>query len=218
MKRLEFSLLIALLFGAVLRMSALQVECDGIRGSVLRLHVLANSDTAEDQRLKLDVRDRLLEVSGELFSQAKSREDAIKSAESHLAYLQKEAEKVVQAEGYQYPVEVRLEETYFTTRSYGEITLPAGNYQALRVVIGEGEGHNWWCVMFPPLCLSAASEDETQLEDVLDPQQMELVQGSEYEMKFKCVELYEEWKRSWEASDTAVSSKAVSQNKNCGQF
>ena len=218
MKRLEISLLIALLFGAVLRMSALQVECDGIRRSVLRLHVLANSDTAEDQRLKLDVRDRLLEVSGELFSQAKSREDAIKSAESHLAYLQKEAEKVVQAEGYQYPVEVRLEETYFTTRSYGEITLPAGNYQALRVVIGEGEGHNWWCVMFPPLCLSAASEDETQLEDVLDPQQLELVQGSEYEMKFKCVELYEEWKRSWEASDEAMPSKAVSPNKNCGQF
>ena len=218
MKRLEISLLIALLFGAVLRMSALQIECDGIRESVLRLHVLANSDTAEDQQLKLDVRDRLLEVGGELFSQAKNREDAIKSAESHLAYLQKEAEKVVQAEGYQYPVEVRLEETYFTTRSYGEITLPAGNYQALRVVIGEGEGHNWWCVMFPPLCLSAASEDEAQLEDVLDPQQMELVQGSEYEMKFKCVELYEEWKRSWEASDAAVSSKAVSQNKNCGQF
>lgn len=218
MKRLEISLLIALLFGAVLRMSALQIECDGIRESVLRLHVLANSDTAEDQQLKLDVRDRLLEVSGELFSQAKNREDAIKIAESHLAYLQKEAEKVMQAEGYQYPVEVKLEETYFTTRSYGEITLPAGNYQALRVVIGEGEGHNWWCVMFPPLCLSAASEEEAQLEDVLDPQQLELVQGSGYEMKFKCVELYEEWKRSWEASDAAVSSKEVSQNKNCGQF
>ena len=72
-------------------------------------------------------------------------------------------------------------------------SLPAGNYQALRVVIGEGEGHNWWCVMFPPLCISAASEDEAQLSEVLTPEQMELVETDGYEVRFKCVELYEEF-------------------------
>ncbi|MGN0474189.1 MAG: stage II sporulation protein R, partial [Acutalibacteraceae bacterium] len=157
MKRLEISLLIALVFGIVLSITSLNVECDDIRESVLRLHVLANSDDEADQNLKLKVRDRLLEVSNDIYSNAKTREDAIESTESNLALLQSEAQKVVIANGYNYPVSVELEDTYFTTRTYENITLPAGEYKALRVIIGEGAGHNWWCVMFPPLCISAAS-------------------------------------------------------------
>lgn len=195
MKRLEISLLIALVFGIVLSMSSLNVECDEIRESVLRLHVLANSDDEADQNLKLKVRDRLLEVSNEIYSNAKTREDAIKSTESNLALLQSEAQKVVIANGYDYPVSVELEDTYFTTRTYENITLPAGEYKALRVIIGEGAGHNWWCVMFPPLCISAASENEAQLDDVLNDEQMEFVQGTQYEARFKCVEWYEEIKQ-----------------------
>ncbi len=195
MKRLEISLLIALVFGIVLSMSALNIECDDIRESVLRLHVLANSDDEADQNLKLKVRDRLLEVSNDIYANAKNREDAIEHTESNLALLQSEAQKVVIANGYDYPVSVELEDTYFNTRTYGDITLPAGEYKALRVIIGEGAGHNWWCVMFPPLCISAASDDEAQLDDVLTADQMEFVEGTQYEAKFKCVEWYEEIKQ-----------------------
>lgn len=195
MKRLEISLLIAFVFGIVLSMTALNMECNEIRDSVFRLHVLANSDDEDDQNLKLKVRDRLLEVSNDIYADVQNREEAIKNTESNLALLQYEAENVVKANGYDYPVTVELEETYFTTRTYGDVTLPAGNYQALRVIIGEGAGHNWWCVMFPPLCISAASDSEAQLEDVLNSEQMDLVEGTGYEAKFKCVELYEELKK-----------------------
>lgn len=202
MKRMELSLLIALIFSAVLSMSALNLECEEIRGSVLRLHVLANSDSEDDQNLKLKVRDRLLEVSTDIYAYAQSKDEAIQSTQENLSLLQAEAEKVIQENGYNYPVSVALEETYFNTRSYGDITLPAGNYQALRVIIGEGEGHNWWCVMFPPLCISAVSPEiseaenavnEARLDDVLNEQQLDLVEGSQYEARFKCVELYEEF-------------------------
>lgn len=192
MKRIEISLLIALIFSAVLSMSALNIECEEIRGSVLRLHVLANSDSEDDQNLKLKVRDRLLEVSTDIYSCAQSKDEAVQSTRENLSMLQTEAERVIKDNGYDYPVSVELEETYFNTRSYGDITLPAGNYQALRVIIGEGDGHNWWCVMFPPLCISAVSEEEARLDDVLNEQQLDLVEGSQYEARFKCIELYEE--------------------------
>ncbi len=192
MKRIEISLLIALIFSAVLSMSTLNIECGEIRDSVLRLHVLANSDSEEDQNLKLKVRDRLLEVSGDIYSEAQSKDEAVQSTRENLSMLQTEAEQVIRDNGYHYPVSVELEETYFNTRSYGDITLPAGNYQALRVIIGEGEGHNWWCVMFPPLCISAVSEEEAQLDDVLNDEQLNLVEGTQYEARFKCIEWYEE--------------------------
>ena len=193
MKRLEISVLLAFVFSVLLSMAALNTECAEIRSSVLRMHVLANSDSEEDQALKLQVRDRLLEISREIYSHAATREEAIRQTNTHLQLLQEEAQKVVVLRGYDYRVSVALENSYFTTRTYGDVTLPAGNYQALRVVIGEGEGHNWWCVMFPPLCISAASEDEAQLSEVLTPQQMELVETDGYEVRFKCVELYEEF-------------------------
>ncbi len=193
MKRLEISVLLAFVFSVLLSMTALNTECAEIRSSVLRMHVLANSDSEEDQALKLQVRDRLLEISREIYSHAATREEAIRQTNTHLQLLQEEAQKVVVLRGYDYRVSVALENSYFTTRTYGDVTLPAGNYQALRVVIGEGEGHNWWCVMFPPLCISAASEDEAQLSEVLTPQQMELVETDGYEVRFKCVELYEEF-------------------------
>ena len=142
------------------------------------------------------VRDRILTVSEKMFSHAATKEEAVEDARNHLSLLQEEAQKVIFDDGYAYPVSVSLETSYFTTRSYGNVTLPAGEYQALRVVIGDGGGHNWWCVMFPPLCISAASEEEAQLSDVLSPEQMTLVESDGYEIKFKCVELYEEFRRA----------------------
>ncbi len=195
MKRLEISVLLSIVFSVLLSICALNTECSEIRSSVLRLHVLANSDSSADQELKLKVRDRLLEVSQGIYLHAKTKNDAIEATSENLSLLREEAQQVIASNGYDYPVSVLLEDCYFNTRTYGDITLPAGKYQALRVVIGEGAGHNWWCVMFPPLCISAASDDEAALSDVLSPEQMELVEGDGYEIKFKCVELYEEFKQ-----------------------
>ena len=191
--RIEISLLAAVVFSAVLSICSLNIECGEIRSSVLRLHVLANSDSQYDQELKLKVRDRLLEVSEGMYSKAKTKEEAVSVTQSNLGLLQSEAEKVLRANGCNDSVSVSLEECYFTTRTYGDVTLPAGDYQALRVIIGEGAGHNWWCVMFPPLCISPASENQAELEDVLSEEQLELVEGDGYEIKFKCVEMYEEF-------------------------
>ena len=196
MKRLEISVCLGLVFAVLLSIASLNTECSEIRDSVLRLHVLATSDSAEDQALKLKVRDRILTVSEKMFSHAATKEEAVEDARNHLSLLQEEAQKVIFDDGYAYPVSVSLETSYFTTRSYGNVTLPAGEYQALRVVIGDGGGHNWWCGMFPPLCISAASEEEAQLSDVLSPEQMTLVESDGYEIKFKCVELYEEFRRA----------------------
>ena len=192
MKRLEISVLLSLVFSVLLSFAALNTECSSIRCSVLRLHVLANSDSTADQSLKLKVRDRLLEISADMYSHAKSKEEAVTATRDNLDTFRREAENVIAQNGYDYPVSVSLENSYFNTRTYGDITLPAGEYQALRVVIGEGAGHNWWCVMFPPLCVSPASEGEAQLCDVLSSEEMELVEGDGYEIKFKCVEVYEE--------------------------
>ncbi len=193
MRRLEISILLSVVFSAVLSMMALNTECSDIRGSVLRMHVLANSDSEADQELKLKVRDRLLEVSDVIYSKAKTKEEAVQATEKNISMLRDVARAVVLSNGYDYPVSVSLEESYFGTRTYGSITLPAGKYQAVRVVIGKGAGHNWWCVMFPPLCISAASEDEALLSDMLTREQLKLVEGDGYEIRFKCVEVYEEF-------------------------
>ena len=195
MRRIEISILGAIIFSVVLSMCTVGTECASIRDSVLRLHVLANSDSNDDQALKLKVRDRLLDVSGELYAECDTKEEAVSATRKSLDALTSEAESVVRECGFDYPVRISLEESYFNTRTYGNVTLPAGNYQAVRVIIGEGKGHNWWCVMFPPLCVSPASEDSVGLDDVLTPEQMELVECDGYEIKFKCVELYEELRK-----------------------
>lgn len=169
-------------------------QCDAIRGSVLRLHILANSDSAPDQKLKLQVRDKILAQSQELFGDAGNRAQAESDVRAHLAQLAAVAQREVYDEGYTYPVQAKLVHMYFTTRTYGSVTLPAGMYDAVRVTIGAAKGHNWWCVLFPPLCIPAAESGE-KLGDVLEPGELRLVEGSgkQVVLKFKSVELCEEF-------------------------
>lgn len=134
-------------------------DCEEIPNEVLRLHILANSDSDDDQNLKYGLRDFLLSDLNSIFSGAESLEQASSIAENNLDYITKRAEIYMTENGYTYGVEIELTKMYFTTRAYGNVTLPAGNYKALRVIIGEGKGQNWWCVMFPPLCLPAVSEN-----------------------------------------------------------
>ena len=137
---------------------------DELRGSVLRLHILAESDSEYDQKLKIKVRDRLLE--SDIFSGAESIEDAEKIAREKLPEIIDMAEQTLRENGCKLPVTAEIINMDFDERVYGDITMPAGNYKALRIKIGSAKGHNWWCVMYPPLCIPPACEIEENEETV----------------------------------------------------
>lgn len=175
-------------------------DCGEIRDSVLRLHILAESDDPEDQRLKLLVRDAVTGQCAGLFDGAATREQARELAGQALPEIERIAEQTLRDNGCELPVRAELTHMYFTTRTYDTATLPAGQYDALRLTIGSGQGHNWWCMIFPPLCVSAAS-DHTTLSDVLDERQLDVVEHAErYTVRLKVVEWWEalaEKCRSW---------------------
>ena len=175
----------ALVVCLMLSVCQLHGTCESVREEVVRLHILANSDSAEDQALKLKVRDAILEASADWQEMAATPEEALALAESRLPQLQAVAEQTIAAEGYDYPVTAQVCRMYFTTRQYETFTLPAGVYDAVRLSIGEGAGQNWWCVMYPPLCVGAA-HNPTALWD--DSQQTLVQNGDRYVVKFKVVE------------------------------
>ena len=182
----------ALILSLIVSFCGFSGECNQIRERVLRLHVLANSNTDEDQQLKLKVRDTVVQTAANLFDTAENEGEAIEQARARLPEIEAAAQNRVYVEGYDYQVKAELCEMYFTTRQYETVTLPAGIYDAVRITIGEGRGKNWWCVVFPPMCLSAAS-DAAELSDVLDPEQEEIVtQPKKYEIRFKIVEIFED--------------------------
>ena len=172
-----------------------QAQCAGIRKQVLRLHVVANSDSEADQRAKLHVRDKLLEAGAELFGSAANSAQAEAEITPHLAEMEACAREALRALGLETPVRVTLGEAYFGTRTYAPegVTLPAGRYRALIVSLGEAKGQNWWCVMFPPLCLPAARpRGAVSLDVLLTGGQLRVVQSNpRYELRFKLVELWE---------------------------
>ena len=148
------------LFVACLVCTALWAEATQVRlaSQVIRLHVLANSDSEEDQALKLAVRDRVLETTSALLAGETEPQAAAVLLNQHLDDIAQTAAQEISAQGHDDRVEVRLEQTWFPTRQYQGISLPAGNYLALRVLIGAAEGHNWWCVIFPSLCVPATAD------------------------------------------------------------
>ena len=124
----------------------------GIAGEVFRLHVIANSDTEEDQKLKLKIKTRIVEYLEEIMGKDADLEETKEAVLTHLGEIEREAEKLVHEQGFDYPVKAVVEKTYFPKKSYGDCTFPAGEYEALNVKIGEARGHNWWCVLYPSLC------------------------------------------------------------------
>ena len=146
-------------FGAFAR------ECDEIPRYVLRLHIPANSDGEYDQKVKLALRDLVLEEYGAQLAECSSREEAVAEIQSLLPEIEERCCAFLERQGVDYGARAELTEMYFTTREYENVTLPAGDYLALRITLGSGEGHNWWCVMFPPLCIPMASQPIT--DDVL---------------------------------------------------
>jgi stage II sporulation protein R len=166
-----------------------------IYDNVLRLHVLANSDSSEDQALKLEVRDRILEETATLFKDCKTKDEAREAVESNLDKIREIAEQTVREAGYEYGVSVSLGEEEYPTKNYEECCFPAGEYLSLRVMIGEAEGENWWCVLFPPLCLDAAGESREVFAEVgLTDQQYSFItetDNAQYKVRFKLLEVIE---------------------------
>ena len=153
----EIALLVGLAIFLISGALALQTQ-EQLSDKVVRLHVLANSDSEEDQALKLLVRDAILERAEDLLSKSGDREEAEGLLRGRLLEFEQVAAAVIAQAGYDYPVRVELEDTQFPTKEYDGFTLPAGEYLALRVLIGEAKGQNWWCVVFPPLCTTASVE------------------------------------------------------------
>ena len=161
---------------------------------VVRLHVLANSDSEEDQALKLQVRDVVLDRAEALLSRSEDRQEAEALLRGNLLEFEQLAEAVVHQAGYGYPVTVELEDTRFPTREYDGFTLPAGQYLALRVLIGAADGQNWWCVVFPPLCAAASADvPAAALAAGFTEEEVGLitVENGGYVLKFKTIELWE---------------------------
>lgn len=190
-KRLEAATACALILTCIMSTLSFGTRCEKIRGSVLRMHVIANSDSERDQNIKLSVRDAVLNEGAELFDGSVTVDDARERLEPYTVQLENAANLAIAQGGEAYTAKVVIGEEYFNTRTYENVTLPAGRYTAVRVIIGDGGGKNWWCVMFPPMCLPAASED-TAIDAVLDEDGVKIVQSNpQYEIRFKTVELFE---------------------------
>ena len=178
---------------------------NNISSSVFRLHVIANSDSVEDQSLKYKVRDKILEYTNTLIDvNSISKEDIINIANQNIDILKSIAQNTVYENGFNYNVNISIGNFYFPTKYYGDISLPAGYYDALRVEIGNAKGQNWWCVMFPPLCFvdvtSGIVPDDSKenLQENLPGEEYDLISSDseEIQFKFKLVEIFENLKET----------------------
>ncbi len=191
--------ILILLYTTICAISYAQAISYDISNSVFRLHVIANSDSEEDQNLKYKVRDSLLNYMKELCYNCSSKEEAINLVQSHKNEFEKIALKTIEENGFSYSININIGNFEFPTKTYGDISLPEGFYDALRVEIGDAKGKNWWCVMFPPLCFvdvsSGVVPDESKeiLKNDLSEEEFALVSdnsSNDIKFKFKLVEFF----------------------------
>ncbi len=170
---------------------------NGLSNNIFRLHILANSDSEEDQALKLKVRDAILQYMETLNAANQDKQSVIELSKNHIEDFKTIAKKIIQENGYNYSVSAEIGNFYFPTKYYGNISLPAGDYDALKIEIGDAKGQNWWCSLFPPLCFVSVSsgvvekEGEEYLKENLTEEEFEIISEAspEIEFKFKIVEL-----------------------------
>ena len=193
-------IIITLLLALYIFISALsytRAVCSDIQDSVFRLHVIANSDNDDDQRLKYIVRDNIIDFINEISANASSKEDVMKIAQDNIQQIEAIAKQTIIDNGYNYNVTVNIGNFFFPSKKYGDITFPPGYYDALKIEIGEAKGQNWWCVMFPPLCFvdvtSGIVPDESKetLKNSLSQEEYDLISNNstDVEIKFKIVEV-----------------------------
>lgn len=163
--------------------------CRALNEDVLRVHIIANSDSAADQSLKLAVRDRIVEACAAYYADCDSKEQALRITLDNLGEIERVAADEVTRQGFDYPVSAEVDEMYFDTRYYDDFTMPAGWYEALRLRIGAGEGRNWWCVIYPALCIGAASRENMRRE--LSTDEYDVVSSQQTDFRFKIVEIIE---------------------------
>lgn len=192
-------LLLLVLYTFICARNYVQAVSGDISNNVFRLHVIANSDNKEDQDLKYKVRDKLLSYMNSICIDAKTKQEAIIIAQNHEEEFKKLALEVIQEEGFNFSVNINIGNFNFPTKTYGDISFPAGMYDALRVEIGDAIGQNWWCVMFPSLCFidisSGIVEDDSKalLEDNLSNESYTIVSESSspvIKFKFKILEFF----------------------------
>ena len=194
---LEIALMLALALTAVWGAWSLQRQ-DALEGRMIRLHVIANSDNEADQALKLQVRDRVLALTEPILAGAADREQAMARLAQAIPTLESAAAEEIDRQGFAYTVTARLEKAEVPHKTYDGFALPAGEYTALRVVIGEGRGRNWWCVVYPPLCANAATNwSDTAIAAGLGEDDVGLMaeEDAGYVLKFRSVELWETLRR-----------------------
>lgn len=200
-KKVKYSLILIILLSIYIFISAVSyvtaISSD-LENIIFRLHVIANSDSNEDQNLKYIVRDNLIAYMNELSANSKTKEEAIQIAKEHTDEFYNIAKKTIIDNGYNYDVTVEIGNFDFPTKHYGDISIPAGYYDALRVKIGKAQGQNWWCVMFPPLCFVNVTsgivpeESKELLESELNEEEYDIISNknsSEIKFKFKLIEL-----------------------------
>ena len=201
--RIFVILILLAIFILISAISYVSAVSNNIVNIVFRLHVIANSDSEEDQNLKLKVRDELLSYMNIISKDSKTKEEAMKIADEYKEEFIKIAEKTIKENGYNYTVNIQIVKADFPTKYYGDITLPAGEYDALKVQIGEAKGKNWWCVMFPPLCFVDVStgivpdNSKQELKQSLNDEEYDLISKTdenEIAFKFKIVELFQNWR------------------------
>lgn len=192
-KRIQLSILFGLVSAILLSMSQFNVLCEDLRHNILRLHIVANSDSQTDQELKIKIRDEILAETSDLFLSATNLETAKITAENSLEEFEKIANSVIKQNGFNYKAKAYLDERYFDTRVYDNFTLPAGYYPSLVIELGKAKGKNWWCVVFPTVCIPAAAKGD--LTDSVNEKSASIAkQSSKYIMRFKTVEIYEKIK------------------------
>lgn len=190
----ELSLLCGLLCSVFLSAAHFGAACDDLRSNVLRLHIIANSNSAEDQAVKLKVRDSILTQTADIFDGKASLKEAEASAAKNIERLNETAVKTLRENGFNYGAAAEIGNSYFETREYEDFTLPAGIYRSLIIRLGNGEGKNWWCVVFPAVCVPAAGD--ARLSDSTAEVSADIAEHpNKYVMKFKAVEIYEDLKR-----------------------
>lgn len=198
-KRLLLLLLLLFIYTFICAFSYVSAVSTDIQDSVFRLHVIANSDSTEDQNLKYIVRDKVLEYINSISGNETSKEDVINLARANINEIQKTAENTINENGYNYSVKLNIGNFAFPTKTYGDISFPAGFYDALKIEIGEAKGQNWWCVMFPPLCFVDVTsgivpeESKEVIKENLSEEEYQLLSenSNDINFKFKIVEMFQ---------------------------
>lgn len=199
--KLIFIFFIIFIFIFVSAKSYSKTMFKNISNNFLRLHIIANSDSTDDQILKYKIRDSVIEYMSSYFDDVKTKDEALNILNDHIDEIYNIAFEIASSNGYSYPITVSVGNFYFPTREYDEITLPEGCYDALKIELGESKGQNWWCVMFPSICLidnynqNFSNDSEKLLQQNLDSEEYSIIcnenKSVELKIKFKLIELFE---------------------------